>query len=162
MVLSLLFVYHVNAQTPVQIVGSYESTCARFDDGRVKCWGNNAMGNLGLGDTDNRGDNTGEMGNALPFVELGAGRTAVQISCSIMDGILDHGFCCVILDDATIKCWGENANGQLGLGDSSNRGDGQNEMGDNLPAVNLGSGRTAVVVSCGFRHACAVLDDASV
>ena len=29
-------------------------------------------------------------------------------------------------DDATVKCWGMNAKGQLGLGDTSNRGDDAN------------------------------------
>ena len=27
-------------------------------------------------------------------------------------------------DDATIKCWGRNANGELGQGDTKDRGDG--------------------------------------
>jgi len=29
-------------------------------------------------------------------------------------------------DDATVKCWGYNGDGQLGLGDDSNRGDDAN------------------------------------
>ena len=29
-------------------------------------------------------------------------------------------------DDATVKCWGMNINGQLGIGDVSNPGDGAN------------------------------------
>ena len=29
-------------------------------------------------------------------------------------------------DDATLKCWGYNGNGQLGLGDNFNRGDDAN------------------------------------
>ena len=29
-------------------------------------------------------------------------------------------------DDATVKCWGYNGDGQLGQGDDSNRGDGAN------------------------------------
>ncbi len=30
-------------------------TCARLDNGAVKCWGSNGLGRLGFGDTENRG-----------------------------------------------------------------------------------------------------------
>jgi E3 ubiquitin-protein ligase HERC3 len=45
-------------------------TCARLDDGTVKCRGRNASSELGLGDTQWRGDGPGEMGAALPAVQL--------------------------------------------------------------------------------------------
>ena len=48
-------------------------------------------------------------------------------------------FSCAILYGGVIKCWGRNEYGQLGLGDTSNRGDGPGEMGDNLPVVDLGT-----------------------
>jgi len=88
-------------------------------------------------------------------------------------------------DDATVKCWGLNEFGQLGLGHKSNRGDDVNgpfpsehhhrvsragpacphscsrspraEMGSNLSSVDLGAGRTAVAVSAGSYHTCALL-----
>lgn len=39
----------------------------------------NYYGQLGLGDEEARGDEPGEMGDALPQVDLGAGRTAVEV-----------------------------------------------------------------------------------
>ena len=130
-------------------------TCAILDDASVKCWGGNDEGQLGYGDTNNRGDKAGDMGNALPKVDLGVGRTALQVSTG-------SKFTCALLDDASVKCWGQNNVGQLGYGDKNNRGDGPGEMGDNLPAVDLGSGRSAVQISAGHEHTCAVLDDASI
>ena len=51
-----------------------------------------------------------------------------------------------VLSDASLKCWGWCYKGQLGLGDTDYHGDGPNEMGDNLPAVNLGAGKAVVAV----------------
>ena len=125
-----------------------------MDDNSVKCWGRNSYGQLGLGDRNDRGDGANEMGDNLPAVSLGTGRTAKAISAG------GH-HTCALLDDNSVKCWGGNSY-QLGLGDQNNRGDGANEMGDNLPAVNLGTGRTAKAIGVGFDHTCALLDDNSV
>ncbi len=130
-------------------------TCARLDNATVKCWGLNAGGQVGLGDTANRGDNAGEMGDALPAVSLGAGRTATGVGAG-------NAHTCVRLDNATVKCWGTNGSGRLGLGDTASRGDAGGEMGDALPAVSLGTGRTATTVTAGFSNSCARLDNATV
>ena len=71
-------------------------------------------------------------------------------------------FSCALLYDGSVKCWGYNGDGQLGLGDTKTRGNGANEMGVNLPAVNLGTGRTATAIQSGYGHTCALLDDGSV
>lgn len=65
-------------------------------------------------------------------VDLGTGRTAKAISAGAY-------FTCALLDNNTVKCRGYNAYGALGQGDKSNRGDDPNEMGANLPAINLGT-----------------------
>jgi len=55
--------------------------------------------------------------------------------------------------------FGNNNNGQLGLGSTSNIGDGANEMGNYLSSINLGSGREVNEVKGGEFHTCAILDD---
>lgn len=146
---------NVDDDVPVQIVNSGLSACVRFVDGNVKCWGRNESGQLGYGDTRQRGDDPDEMGANLPFVNLGTNRTVRELATSSGTA----SFFCAILDDEHLKCWGRNDYGQLGYGDPRGRGDDANEMGDNLPFVNLGAGRTAKSVSLGGVHACALLDN---
>jgi alpha-tubulin suppressor-like RCC1 family protein len=111
-------------RTALQISLGNEMSCARLDDGSVKCWGDGTHGALGQG-------NTSASNLALP-VALGAGRAAVEISAGGTRA-------CAILDNGSLKCWGDNRWGQLGAGLSGDLGDGPNEMGDNLLAVNLGT-----------------------
>ena len=47
---------------------------------------------------------------------------------------------CALLDDASVKCWGFGVLGRLGNGGTAIVGDQPGEMGDNLLAVNLGTG----------------------
>ncbi len=112
------------------VAGSFH-TCALLDNDIVKCWGFNAIGSLGLGDWAHRGNGPGEMGDALPVVNLGTGRTAKIVVAGLHT--------CALLDNDTLKCWGDNSRGLLGLGDTQYRGDGPGEMGDALPVVDLGS-----------------------
>ena len=142
-------------RTAVAIVAGDSHTCALLDDAKVKCWGDFGYGQIGTGDTNKRGDQAGEMGDALVPVELGTGRTATAITAGSFHT-------CALLDDADVKCWGRNFFGELGLGDTEWRGDGPGEMGDALPRVDLGSSRSAVSISAGDDHSCAVLDDATV
>lgn len=61
-----------------------------------------------------------------------------------------------------LQCWGKNDYGQLGLGDTEQRG-GLTEagypfgMGDSLPTVDVGTNLTVESLSLGSGHACAVL-----
>ena len=98
----------------------------------LKCWGQGQGGALGLGDTITRGDDPGEMGDNLPTIELGTGR-------SVAFSVVGNSSACALLDNGRVKCWGASTLGELGLGDVVTRGDTPGEMGDNLPAVDLGS-----------------------
>lgn len=143
-------------RTAIAIASVGYHTCAILDDGHVKCWGLGAGGQLGNGSTGNVGDQPGEMGDALATVDLGTNRIAIALASG---SSANHS--CALLDDGTIKCWGSNEFGQLGLGDTIDRGSLPGQMGDALPAVSLGSGRTAIAVSAGNYETCAVLDDRS-
>jgi hypothetical protein len=126
-------------------------TCARLDDGNVKCWGLNTAGQLGYGDTYRRGSDPTDMGDNLPLVDLGAGRFATAIAAG-------GDTTCAILENGALKCWGGgNSAGQPGGG---NLGDQPAEMGDALPEVNLGD-HAVTMVGMGATVACALLDDGS-
>ncbi len=130
--------------------------CAILDNDKIKCWGRNNAGQLGLGDTANRGDDPNEMGDNLPYVDLGG-----SSKVSGMTTRSEH-VCATIMGNSKLKCWGVNDSGQLGLGDTANRGDDANEMGNNLPEVELGTSRSAKAVATGHAHTCTILDDYSV
>ena len=137
---------------PVQIAnGSYHS-CVRYNDGSVKCWGLGSTGQLGNGSTANLGTTSADFGGKLPFVNLGTGRTATSISAGIAHS-------CALLDNATVKCWGQNTYGQLGTGNTTSYGSAANQMGDSLPAVNVGVGRTVSKLFAFGYVTCVILDN---
>ena len=61
---------------------------------------------LGYGDSEVRGRNPGDMGDSLPSVELGQGRSAVQVA-------VGHTHTCVLLDNGEVKCIGDGSSGQV-------------------------------------------------
>ena len=126
-------------------------TCALLDDDSVRCWGFGYDGRLGYGNMDDVGD--GETPDAAGPVDLGAGHTATAISAGDFHT-------CALLDDATVRCWGIGASGQLGYGNGQRVGD--DEAPGSVGPVNLGAGRTARAISAGGGETCAVLDGGSV
>ncbi|MSP23798.1 MAG: hypothetical protein EXR75_01270 [Myxococcales bacterium] len=152
---ALLAVPLGGGETAKAIAAGYAHTCVLLTSGSVKCWGFNNLGQLGLGDTAARGDGPGEMGDSLMPVSLGTGMTAKAIAVGTWHS-------CAKLADDTVKCWGNNQNGQLGLADINARGDAPGEMGDMLPAISLGSGVTATTFTAGHYNTCAVLGNGSV
>ncbi|MDQ6777621.1 MAG: hypothetical protein M3071_15725, partial [Actinomycetota bacterium] len=136
----------------VVAAGDYH-TCAILDDGTVRCWGFGGDGRLGYGNTSNVADPS-----TVGPVDIGAGHTAVAIAAG-------SAHTCVIRDDGNVVCWGYGGNGQfddgrLGYGNNDNVGD--EETPGSVGTVNLGVGRTAVAISAGRSHTCALLDDGTV
>ena len=96
----------------VEIVCGANHSCARRADGQVFCWGDNSVGQLGLGNLDTVGDD--ESPSLVGALQLGG--TAVQMSAG-------GNHTCVLTDAAEVRCWGQNNFSQLGLGSSVTIGD---------------------------------------
>ncbi|MBK7201880.1 RCC1 repeat-containing protein [Candidatus Amarolinea dominans] len=105
-------------------------TCALTTAGGAKCWGYNALGQLGDGTTVQR---------LLPVdvVGLASGVEAVE------GGVLHT---CALNTAGGIQCWGANWSGQLGDGTTTNR---------LTPVSVIGLTSGAAVVTTGYQHTCA-------
>jgi hypothetical protein len=125
--------------------------CVILDDHKVKCWGDNSSGQLGLGDMKSRGSSPSEMGDALPTVDLGTGRTAKAV-------VARNYSTCAILDDDTLKCWGTSIFSDV----FTAIGDQPGEMGDHLAPIDLGASRKPTSVVLGRGVSCATADDGAV
>ncbi len=148
-------VHLVGGNQVTQIVTGSSHTCVLRKNGDVQCWGWNKYGQLGYGDTILRGTHPTHMGSDLPKVDLGTGVKAVELAAG------DNQTCARLLD-GRVKCWGANESGQLGLGDTNDRGDEPGEMGDALPAVDLGPGNPLAQLSRGGTHVCVLREGGEV
>jgi hypothetical protein len=127
----------------VQLTTGRDHSCALLSGGRIRCWGWNVFGQLGIGNTSNMGDD--EPAQAAPVVDLGA--PAIQL-----DGGGD--FTCALLADGTPRCWGANDQGQLLVGTTSNVGDNETPLqGYACAGVVVGVPCTTAGEACaGFVH----------
>ena len=103
--------------------------------------------------TNTIGDDSGDLvaeGTTCRFTDRGP----------ITNIALGDDHTCVLWNDGQIGCWGDNSQGQLGIGNTSTIGDESNEMGSNLVLVDLPSS-SATAITAGNDFTCAILDDSS-
>nr|WP_255216008.1 hypothetical protein [Pseudenhygromyxa sp. WMMC2535] len=138
----------VDLPEPVSFVSpGQEHTCAVTESGQLYCWGANTSGQLGLGHTQNIGDDESpseglvELGELVSQVAAGGSHT------------------CALTQSGGVRCWGLGSDGQLGYGNTQTIGD----EGDLslLADVELG-GVAATGVVAGQLHTCALLEDGDV
>lgn len=123
--------------TIVQVAAGGRNTCVLRADGAVDCMGRVDGGRLGDG-------RTAAAREPVPARVLLSGPAA---SLAIGDGAV-----CALMRDRTLACWGGNSAGQLGLGDTADRG---------LPTVV--PGMTDVLrLASGTDFTCLVRTDGSV
>lgn len=108
-------------------------TCALLVTGGVKCWGNNASGQLGDGTNLTRT-------SPVDVIGLTSGVTAIAA---------DRYHTCALLDTGVVECWGSNVYGQLGDGTTD---------GSNVPVMVSGLSSVSSAIVAGGRHSCAILD----
>ena len=92
-----------NGYDAVSLAFGDRHACALLDDGDVVCWGRNNAGQLAT---------TGGDKDTPQAINLGTGRTATSIYAGG-----NHN--CAILDDASVKCWGQTTRGSSASATSS-------------------------------------------
>ena len=111
-------------------------------------------GPLGYGDTANRGDGPNEMGDDLPAVDLGTdpgadgtSGTADDVPYTATAIVAVHNYTCALLSNGDAKCWGNGGVAVSWARENTMRPveTGQAQMGDNLPAIDLGNDRSAAL-----------------
>lgn len=147
----------------IAITAGDSHACALLDNGTVTCWGTGVLGRLGYGNTNEIGGSSGITPATNPvndgIVALPGGRRAVAISAGARHT-------CAILDNGTVTCWGDGADGRLGYGNTNSIGDDLGETPATNPVngglVALPGGQTAAAIAAGGAHTCALLTSGDV
>ncbi|MDF1654216.1 MAG: hypothetical protein P1U34_03805 [Coxiellaceae bacterium] len=111
-------------------------SCALLQTGSAKCWGENSHGQLGNGNIKDQ---------LVPAAVSDLGNdTTYAVSIAAGD---NHS--CALLNDGTMKCWGENDYGQLGIGN--------NDSFKITPqTVNGGRNFSVAALEAGGKHTCVI------
>ena len=113
-----------------------------MNDNSLKCWGRNDFGQVGSGSTESDV-------YSPQLVYFGTNRYAISVSISYIRS-------CAVIDDGSVKCWGKNEYGALGIDNSDTW-----YISRTPVAVGLGAGISAKEISAGRWHACVILSDNS-
>lgn len=126
----------------IQIAVGQRYSCAILKGGKVTCWGSASLGQLGYGNTDVIGDD--ETPASAGTIDLGG--IATQVTAG-------GGHTCALIEDGSVRCWGNGAKGQLGHASTESIGD--DELPSSIDPIDLGG--TAVFLTAGLEHTCALM-----
>lgn len=125
-----------------QIVAGSTYTCGIAADSKAYCWGYNSTGQLGDNTVTSRSSPTAVLQGAMP-----AGTTVKQI-------VAGSGHTCALGSNNQAYCWGDNSDGQLGDGTTTQRRTPVAVLQGAMP-----SGVTIQSLSAGDYHTCAIASD---
>jgi alpha-tubulin suppressor-like RCC1 family protein len=117
------------------ISAGFGHTCA-IESGSVRCWGDNRFGQLGDGTTHYALQPT-----AVDSLQHKAASVTVGARHS-----------CALLMDGSVKCWGDNSYGQLGVEGVA----GVPMKNSKIPLPVLGLTQGVIAISAGNFHTCAI------
>lgn len=123
-------------------------TCAVTLDNEVRCWGANALGQLGKpGLNQDVGDNEAPS-TVAPVVLSG-------VPIGIAAGFVHT---CALIEGGDVQCWGLGTSGQLGYGNTSTIGDDEDPSAAGFVAFP----GVATQIVAGTEHTCALLQGGAV
>jgi hypothetical protein len=121
---------------------SHQTACARWDDGRVACAGENRAGLLG----------TLDVASSASFVRVAEIDDAIDLA-------LGTSFACVLRSSGTVWCWGDDSVGQTGRPIPDHRTGSYAPQPTPLPVEGLDG---VLDVEAGSSFACALRDSGEV
>ncbi|PRQ04478.1 Regulator of chromosome condensation (RCC1) repeat protein [Enhygromyxa salina] len=126
----------------VELTMGDSHSCILMEDMAVRCWGTGGNGRLGYGNTENIGDDE----FPLSIADIVVGGATLEVDAG-------GSHTCARLDNGKLRCWGSNASGQLGYGNSENIGDDEHPAS----AGDVPVGGAVVALATGINHSCAIL-----
>jgi len=128
-----------------QVDAGEDHTCVVTTGGGVQCWGANRYGQIGDGKQGFR-----ELRSTPVDVVVSPGGAALSGVAQVSAGT-NHT--CAVTTSGGVQCWGNNSDGQLGDGTTTQRA---------TPVDVFGLANTVVQVSAGDSYTCAVMTDGGV
>jgi len=119
--------------------------CVRLVTGDMMCWGEGGSGRLGYGNTTDYGDD--ETLEAVPPVIPPS--PIVQLTANGLHT-------CALLEDDSLRCWGEADRGRLGLGDNSD------QFSPPMTPIDTGLTGAPLGIATGNAFTCAHYEDGQV
>ena len=142
-----------------QVAAGGSHTCA-LSDGEVYCWGAFANGQLGVGTIASVGQGVLAASTDAP-VQVFDGEDEMDYLDGITQLVAGSNHTCALSNGGSVSCWGEYAQGQLGLGSLPSTGDGVLDSSTDVPRRVLGTSGSGslsgiVQLAAGLNHTCAL------